>query len=351
MFATVQDEQQAQMPRVAIVGAGRMGRRHIDACRGLGFEIVGVADPNVQTLRDVGRETALPPEVLFPDASSMLSRARAELVIVATTAPTHEHYVTLAAHEAARWILCEKPMAPSLESCDRMIAACESRGVKLAVNHQMRFMDQYLIPKEMLTSGTFGPLASMTVIGGNFGLAMNASHYFEAFRFMVDEPPATVSAWLSEDPVANPRGAQFSDRGGSVRVTTRSGHRLYVEAGTDQGHGLFVVYGARLGRIEVDELTGRLHAVVRKREHRSLPTARYGMPSEEIGQLIPGADVVGPTQRVLRTLVAGEGFPDGSVGRMAVEVLVAAHVSAEQAGRVIDLDVDPLPTARCFPWA
>jgi hypothetical protein len=36
---------------------------------------------------------------------------------------------------------------------------------------------------------------------------------------------------------------------------------------------------------------------------------------------------------------------------MAVEVLVAAHVSAEQAGRVIDLDVDPLPTARCFPWA
>jgi len=28
-------------------------------------------------------------------------------------------------------------VAPSLESCDRMIAACESRGVKLAVNHQM----------------------------------------------------------------------------------------------------------------------------------------------------------------------------------------------------------------------
>jgi hypothetical protein len=215
----------------------------------------------------------------------------------------------------------------------------------------MRFMDQYLIPKQMVASGEFGPLRTMTVVAGNFGLAMNASHYFEAFRFMTDEAPATVSAWLSEDTVANPRGTQFSDRGGSVRVTTASGHRLYIEAGTDQGHGLFVVYGTRNGRIEVDELEGRLRTVVRKPDYRDLPTTRYGMPSDESNQAIPPADVVKPTEKLLSALVSGRDFPDGKVGRMTVEALVAAHLSAESAGREIDLRAGSLSSARTFPWA
>ena len=57
----------------------------------------------------------------------------------------------------------------------------------LAVNHQMRFMEQYLTPKAIIEGDAFGGLTSVTVVGGNFGLSMNALHYFEMFRFMTGE--------------------------------------------------------------------------------------------------------------------------------------------------------------------
>ena len=55
-----------------------------------------------------------------------------------------------------------------------------SAGIRLAVNHQMRFMDQYRIILDALKSGRYGELCSMTVVGGCFG-GHNGSHYIEAF--------------------------------------------------------------------------------------------------------------------------------------------------------------------------
>ena len=55
----------------------------------------------------------------------------------------------------------------------------------------MRFMAQYTVVRDELATGKFGPLASMTVTAGCFGLAMNGSHYCEAF------------AWLTGSPIVN----------------------------------------------------------------------------------------------------------------------------------------------------
>ena len=90
----------------------------------------------------------------------------------------------------------------------------------------MRFMEQYTKAKEIVEDASFGGLASATVVAGNFGIAMNGSHYFEMFRYLADEMPAKVAAWFSSETVANPRGAQFEDRAGSVRITTGEGASL-----------------------------------------------------------------------------------------------------------------------------
>ena len=84
----------------------------------------------------------------------------------------------------------------------------------------------------------------MHVSAGNFGMAMNSIHYFEAFRFLADEAPLSVSAWFDDELLSNPRGPQFQDVSGCVRVTTSSGHRLYIDASADQGHGMQVTYMA-----------------------------------------------------------------------------------------------------------
>jgi hypothetical protein len=141
------------------------------------------------------------------------------------------------------------------------------------------------------------------------------------FRFLTDEMPASVTAWFSSETMVNPRGAQFEDRAGCIRMTTPSGRRFYMDAGMDQGHGMHVTYAGRHGRLDVDELAGCARLAVRKAEHRAAPTTRYGMPAELHEFAIAPADAVAPTRAVLSALVADGDYPGGEVGRMAVEVL------------------------------
>jgi predicted dehydrogenase len=328
-----------------------MGMRHLEVVRGLGLPVAGLADISAAAQDKAAADYGLPRDVLFSDAREMIEKTKPELLVVATTAPSHAELVCLGAKNGAKAILCEKPMAVSLAECDRMIDACAASGTHLAVNHQMRFMEQYTKAKEIVEDGSFGGFASATVIAGNFGMAMNGSHYFEMFRYLTDEMPAQVSAWFSADTVANPRGVQFEDRAGCVRITTAKGRRFYMDAGTDQGHGMHVTYAGPYGRLDVDEFVGRAQLVVRKAEHRDVPTTRYGMPFEESTMTITPADALGPTRSVLQALLAGENYPDGAVGRMAVEVLAAAYASHEQDGKTIELASAKLPRDRVFPWA
>ncbi|MGM4906790.1 Gfo/Idh/MocA family protein [Tardiphaga sp. 866_E4_N2_1] len=337
--------------KTALVGLGRMGLRHLEVLRAVGVDVVGVSDMNEAARSKAATDFGLGAGALFADASDMIRHIKPELLVVATTAPSHAELVCLGAEQGAKAILCEKPMAISLAECDRMIAACDSAGTRLAINHQMRFMEQYTKVKEIVDGASFGGLASATVIAGNFGMAMNGSHYFEMFRFLTDEMPARVSAWFSADTVANPRGAQFEDRAGCVRITTASGRRFYMDVSTDHGHGMHVTYAGPFGRLDVDELAGKANLVVRKAEHRDVPTTRYGMPYEEHAIAIVPADAVAPTRAVLEALMAGKNYPDGIVGRMAVEVLAAAYLSDEQGGAAVDLTSADLQRSRVFPWA
>jgi predicted dehydrogenase len=337
--------------RAAIAGLGRMGLRHLQVLRELGLPIAGAADLQDEARRRAGAELGLPCEMLFADAGEMMSRVRPDLMIVASTAPSHADLVCRAADNGARAVLCEKPMAVSLAQCDQMIKACAAAGTRLAINHQMRFMEQYTKPKAIVSDPSFGGLSSVTVVAGNFGIAMNGSHYFEMFRYLTDEQPANAAAWFSIGTVANPRGAQFEDRAGSVRLTTASGRRFYMDASSDQGHGMHVTYAGPYGRLDVDELVGRARLVVRKTEHRAAPSTRYGMPAHEQEFSITPADSVAPTRAVLSALLAGQDYPGGEVGRMAVEVLNAAYASHEQGGCAITLANAPLQRERVFAWA
>ena len=337
--------------RTAVVGLGRMGLRHLEIARSAGLGIVGAADIFEEARQRAAATISLPQDKIYSDPAKMLEALRAECVIVATTAPSHAAIVKAAAANGAKFILCEKPMAASLAECDSMIEACRQAGARLAVNHQMRFMDQYVIPKKIAQSETLGGLRSITAVTGNIGLAMNGTHYFEMVRFMTDDAPAEVSAWFSDDVVPNPRGAQFEDRAGCVRLTTKTGKRFYLDASSDLGFGMHVSYGGRFGRIDVDELAGRMRLVARNADQRDQPTTRYGLPYETREQVIEPADVYGPTRAVLESLLAESNYPDGADGRMAVEVLVAAYVSHESGGNPVKLGAPEIPLDRHFPWA
>jgi predicted dehydrogenase len=336
--------------KVVIIGFGRMGQRHLQVVRGLGLDLVGVCDQNMEGLADIADKAGVSAGIRYDNAQVMLKAIRPQCVIVATTAPTHCEYTCAAAENGAKYILCEKPMAVSLEECDRMIRVCCQAGALLAVNHQMRFMEQYTEAKKVVQSEAFGALASVTVVAGNFGMAMNASHYFEMFRYITDERAEEVTAWFTETLLANPRGPQFQDRAGSVRLITASGRRFYLDAGEDQGHGFQVIYAGKFGQLVVNELFGEMRWMAREEQHRSLPTTRYGMPWVNNFRVIAPADVIAPSMAVLKALLARENYPTGEDGRAVIAILAAAHVSHENGHRSVKIDGD-LPKERKFLWA
>ena len=337
--------------KTVVLGAGRMGNRHIQVVKEMGLDLVGIADPNPEALKLAEKEQGVASELHFSDALMLLKEKRPECVVVATTAPTHCEYTIRSAELGAKYISCEKPMAISLAECDLMLDACKKHGAKLAVNHQMRFMDQYVTPKRLLNSAEFGGLASITVVAGNFGMAMNGAHYFEMFRYMTDEAPQEVTAWFSTEKVPNPRGPQFEDRAGTVRVTTASGKRFYMEVSSDQGNGAKAIYAARYGQIAIDELSGVMSLMYREEQYRELPTTRYGMPSIRFEQTIQPADVIAPSRAVLESLIKGDNPPTGEDGRLAVATLVAAYISDEEGHRPVRLEETEKFKARTFPWA
>src|SRR6476660_543517 len=110
--------------KICVVGVGRMGRRHIAAARGAGFTLAGVFDQSAEALTTTIVECEVESAIAFADVSKMLDAVRPDAVVVSTTAPSHCDYVCASAAAGARYILCEKPMASSLEECNRMIAVC-----------------------------------------------------------------------------------------------------------------------------------------------------------------------------------------------------------------------------------
>jgi predicted dehydrogenase len=336
--------------RVAVAGAGRMGLRHLLAVRELGMQAVGVADLAPTAVQAACEAHGIPRASGFTDALQMIDRLRPQALVIATTAPSHAELVLAAAASGVKHILCEKPMACSLAQADAMLEACEAHGTMLAVNHQMRFMPQYTQVKALLGGEELGALSSIVVAGSNFGLAMNASHYFEMFRWISGQPVHSLQAWFDEQLLPNPRGAHFEDRSGRLLARNADGVHLYLDFAVGSGHGLQVTYVCSNGQVMVDELSGDMRISARQAEYRALPTTRYGMPAEVRHETIEPADAVAPTVRVWRAMLAGSGFPDGQAGLHALRCLVAAHASHEAGGRPVGLD-DALPRERMFPWA
>lgn len=337
--------------KVAVIGVGRMGRRHVQVVQERGLSLVGICDQYSEALKKCQQESNVSSDQHYTSVEKMLKNTHPDCVIVATTSPMHCEYTCLAAEYGTQYILCEKPMAISLAQCNRMITVCKQHDACLAINHQMRFMEQHTEPKKIINSEAFGGLSSVTVVGGNFGMAMMGIHYFEMFRYMTDEKPHEVVAWFSKEKVQNPRGPQFEDRAGEIRITTAHGKRFYMNAHADQGHGMKVIYTGKYGQIVVDELKGEMYLSVRKEEDRNLPTTRYGCASLDTVRKILPADATAPTKSVLDALIRENNYPSGEEGRLAVATLVAAYCSHEQGHKPVITDEENLPVTREFPWA
>lgn len=148
------------MLSIGIIGTGNISRAHLRAYLQFPEEVqvVALADIEPGKAETARAEFALDGARVYEDATTMLASENLDLVSIATPPGTHCE-LSVQALEAGVHVIVEKPMAPSLEECDRMLEAQRRSGKLLSVIAQNRFRDDMAQLKAVLDSGRIGRIA------------------------------------------------------------------------------------------------------------------------------------------------------------------------------------------------
>jgi len=152
------------MQRVALIGAGGMGRKHAGCYAQMkNTKLVAVMDIR----RDAASNLAACYDArAFSDAERMFNEVEFDVVDVCTPTPWHIDYIKMAA-QAKKHVTSEKPFCRTLEQCREAIEVCENAGVTLFVAHVLRWFPEFRKAKMLVDSGAVGsPAVVRTTRGG-----------------------------------------------------------------------------------------------------------------------------------------------------------------------------------------
>ncbi len=149
---------------VGVIGAGGISRAaHLpNLARNPRVDLVAVADIDPAKAKQAAADFDIPNS--YGSYQELLEDPRVEAVTV-TTWPTAHAEPVIAAARAGKHILCEKPIATTLEDADAMVEAADAAGVKFAMGYQHRFGTQLPLLKRLLNEGVVGRPMAMTQVG------------------------------------------------------------------------------------------------------------------------------------------------------------------------------------------
>ncbi len=151
--------------RVGIVGCGLIGRRRAAVARELGDRVVAVADIDAARAQQVAQENGC---AWTTDWQEVVARGDVDVVVVSTVnkvlAP-----VTIAAAEAGKHILCEKPLGRNADEAQQMVEAVRKAGVVLKTGFNHRHHPAIWRAHELCSQGAIGPLMFIRAVYGHGG--------------------------------------------------------------------------------------------------------------------------------------------------------------------------------------
>lgn len=151
------------MTNVAIVGLGNISYEHIKAYRTFPEEcrIVAGVDINEGAARSRLETWGIDVPV-YPSTEAMLDAQDVDLISICTPPFTHREIAVTALSRGVH-VVCEKPMASSLEECDAMIEAERSSGKRLSIIAQNRFTTPIWNLRRLLDDGHLGRLLHVQI--------------------------------------------------------------------------------------------------------------------------------------------------------------------------------------------
>ena len=141
--------------RVGIVGAGTMANVHAAAWKAAGVELVGLMSKNQVSALEMGQKYEAR---VFDTYQALL--AEVDIIDICTPTDFHKEMVLQAAR-MGKHIVCEKPIALTIQDGEEMMAVCKDAGVRLFIAMVVRFFPQYRLAQQTVASGQLGNVGVM----------------------------------------------------------------------------------------------------------------------------------------------------------------------------------------------
>jgi len=145
--------------RIGIIGCGGIANgKHMPALKNQpNAAMVAFCDIDEQRAQEAAEKFGAPGAKVYTDYKEMLSDASLDIVHVCTPNDSHAD-ISIAALEAGKHVMCEKPMAKTAADARRMVEAAKRTGKKLTIGYQNRFRadSQYL--KRVCDAGELGDI-------------------------------------------------------------------------------------------------------------------------------------------------------------------------------------------------
>ncbi len=256
----------------------------------------------------------------YTDYRAMIEQENLDILSVCTSDNRHTDIVVTAANAGIKGIICEKPLATSVDECARMIEACQANATVMSVDHTNRWRPHYHVAREAIRNGSIGKVQRIV---GHLGgpramLFRNGTHLIDGVCFFAESEPEWVFAELEpgydhydsyqgdggRDPATDPAGSGY--------IHFRNGVRAFINATKGQ-------YPASFG-IQVLGETGLIDVhnsqVVRRDRHT---TERFPFPFHQrtgipacVAELIEvmenGGELLSPAQEAKKTVEVLVGF-------------------------------------------
>ena len=332
--------------RIGVIGAGNIAKTHVLGYREAGAEVVALCEVDPTTLARRQREWDI--AGAYTDFHALLDDPAVQAVSICTPNSSH-HAITLAAANAGKHVLVEKPISMDLHHAEQMIEACENARVVLQVGHHMRSWGAAAKAKEMIDRGDIGAvtyarlrqahdwggLEPRGVFGskassGGGSLLDNGCHLFDLARYLgggVRDVFARVATLKFDVEVEDTAIASLSFESGAIGQVEVA----WTATGWQEA---FWVFGTE-GSLECDNRVGP-----------NVLTHRY---RDSVGTTWTDTDIAryelfsstAHSRHIANFLAAIDGLRDvvctGADGLEAVRLVLASYESAE-TGRPVVLD-------------
>ena len=166
--------------KIGLIGTGGISRAHLPVYEQFPekVKLTAVCDIIEEAAKERARDANV--DAIYTDYQKMLEEADIDAVDICTGHDTHAPIV-IAAAEAGKHALVEKPMGNSMQECRDMIAAADKAGVTLMIAHMLRFSPSTEAVRQLLAAGELGPIRAARI-----DIMMNAIGRLRDGHWMLD---------------------------------------------------------------------------------------------------------------------------------------------------------------------